>query len=406
MIFTFVLKEYRWWLFLLLLSTIVISDDCYWFANAGINSLITFKYVYIAILPIISFVSLKGTKVGDSINRYVIPCTLLFILSALVSGSSIVGGPMMLTCTFLAAIIITSAFEVDDFSVIYIDVVSLIITYSLVIWLGVTLGIFQASYTENTGGSSVYTFAYCAFYSDHFGFLKRNSAIFREPGVYMVYIVISFLMEAFLLKRKIPIYKLLLYIGGMLSTLSTAGFLILAIAYFVYIYKQRSSFLGCLLPLCLICVVGYLFSSSEELIGDVFGKFERGEDSASVLGRISSILVPLSVILKYPILGTGAEAFRDVYMNVSKSIFGFPIDPQGMATNTILNAGTVYGIWFAIFLIAGLLRFSQLASGNIKLEKYIVFILLCLTFSNESMFYSIILYFIIFYGYKHKSLKI
>ena len=90
----------------------------------------------------------------------------------------------------------------------------------------------------------------------------------------------------------------------------------------------------------------------DKLIGDVFGKFERGEDSASVLGRISSILVPLSVILKYPILGTGAEAFRDVYMNVSKSIFGFPIDPQGMATNTILNAGTVYGIWFAIFLIA------------------------------------------------------
>ena len=66
--FPFVLKEYRWWLFLLLLSTIVISDDCYWFANAGINSLITFKYVYIAILPIISFVSLKRTKVGDSIN--------------------------------------------------------------------------------------------------------------------------------------------------------------------------------------------------------------------------------------------------------------------------------------------------------------------------------------------------
>ena len=66
--FPFVLKEYRWWLFLLLLSTIVISDDCYWFTNAGINSLITFKYVYIAILPIISFVSLKRTKVGDSIN--------------------------------------------------------------------------------------------------------------------------------------------------------------------------------------------------------------------------------------------------------------------------------------------------------------------------------------------------
>ena len=270
--------------------------------------------------------------------------------------------------------------------------------YSLFVRFAVMVGLVPYIEIENVAGSNIRTSCYCIFFSDYFGFILRNSAIFRELGVFMVFINIAFILDTLFLKNNLSIKKLILYVGCMVTTLSTAGLIILFLSYLLYLYNQKSNIKAFAIPAIFIGVCVYLLVGSEELIGGIFGKFERGMDSGSVAGRITSLTIPATIMYHNPLFGVGAEQFRPEYIKYGQQMYHLLIDPQGLATNTMLNAGAVFGVWFAIFIIYNYYRFSKLLVPRKRIQALYIFILFMMMFSNESMFYSLIIYILIFYA--------
>ena len=104
--------------------------------------------------------------------------------------------------------------------------------------------------------------------------------------------------------------------------------------------------------------------------------------------------------LESPLGGCGTENFRNIYIQYGKELFHTYIDPQGLATNAILNASAVFGLWFGVFILIGFWKLSKrLSSGN-AIGCLLTFLCVIMTFSNESMQYSLIFYLLIFYGYR------
>lgn len=192
----------------------------------------------------------------------------------------------------------------------------------------------------------------------------------------------------------------------MVTTLSTAGLIILFLSYLLYLYNQKSNIKAFAIPAIFIGVCVYLLVGSEELIGGIFGKFERGMDSGSVAGRITSLTIPATIMYHNPIFGVGAEQFRPEYIKYGQQMYHMLIDPQGLATNTMLNAGAVFGVWFAIFIIYNYYRFSKLVVPRKRIQALYIFLLFMMMFSNESMFYSLIVYILIFYAINRPENKI
>ena len=92
-------------------------------------------------------------------------------------------------------------------------------------------------------------------------------------------------------------------------------------------------------------------------------------------------------------------------MRCSEELFHETIDPQSMATNSILNASAVFGLWYGIFLIFGLCNFSKRMARRNLIGVLLTFVSLLMIFSNESMQYSLILYMLVFYGLSNESSK-
>lgn len=373
---------------------IVISDDCYWFSTTTNTLFVEIKYGFLVVFPIFLYTKFKRPQIN------VIPIcamSVMFCLSALLGGASI-GGPASLFFTLLSATIFTKSISLPTFANRFIKVANAIMLYSSIVWTAVMIGLTQITEIENVAGASVKTAYYCTFFGDIFGFILRNGAIFREPGVFMVFINIAFILDTLFLNNNLSIKKLILYVGCMVTTLSTAGLIILFLSYLLYLYNQKANIKAFAIPAIFIGVCVYFLVGSEDLIVGIFGKLEGGMDDASVAGRITSLTIPASIMYHNPLFGVGAEQFRPEYIKYGQQMYHMLIDPQGLATNTMLNAGAVYGVWFAIFIIYNYYRFSKLLLPRKSIQALYIFLLFMMMFSNESMFYSLIVYILIFYA--------
>lgn len=390
-------------LYAIILMIIVISDDCYWFSTTSNTLFVAIKYGFLVIFPIFLYTKFKCPKINV---KPIYVMSGMFCLSAFLGGASIIGGPASMFLTLLSATIFTKSISLPTFANIFIKVANAIMLYSCIVWTAVMIGLALITEIENVAGNSVKTAYCCTFFSDYFGFILRNGAIFREPGVFMVFINIAFILDTLFLNNNLSIKKLILYVGCMVTTLSTAGLIILFLSYLLYLYNQKTNIKAFAIPAIFIGVCVYFLIGSEELIGGIFGKFERGMDSGSVAGRITSLTIPARIMYHNPLFGVGAEQFRPEYIKYGQQMYHMLIDPQGLATNTVLNAGAVYGIWFAIFIIYNYYRFSKLLVPRKSIQALYIFLLFMMMFSNESMFYSLIVYILIFYAINKPKKKI
>lgn len=382
-------------LFLFIASLIVISDDCYWFSTSGDQTMITIKYTFLAFLPILLF--FKGYSLNRTSRNTIFAMVIMTLLSTVVNSSPM-GGFLMLSCTILIAALICTNISAGKFATLFSDFMLCMMVFSLFIWVGVISGILSHQISENIGGATILSNSFCVFFSDYSGFVLRNSAIFREPGIFIVLIIISFCLDAFVLKRTLGWAKLMIYLLSIISSLSTAGFIIIVLCYLLYLMSVKVSLRSYIVPIALIGIALYYVAGSEEIMTDVFGKLQRGQDSASVLGRTSSMTIPLYMMLHYPLFGTGTGSFSDIYMQYGQLLYGIRINPQGLATNTFFNSGAIFGLWIFIYIIIGMYRFCNKIFVNRKVLACFLMIIILLTFSNESMVYSPILYVLVFYG--------
>lgn len=386
------------WAYVLLFMTIIVSDDSFWFGTADIPLLTSIKNAYGLVLPI-AVLFYYGKKPNNKNSGHFVLIAFAILLSSLFNGG-ISGGPILLMFTIFAAIYIATYSNRTKLFVIFVDFVFLVMLYSLVIWVGVNIGVFGISYYANSIGNNIMTCGYCTFFPDHFNIILRNGGIFREPGMFMVYICLAFLFD-FIVNKRIQIYRIILYFVAILSTLSTAGVIIFAVLYFIYTISEGQTKGSRFVSIGIFVVALALFISEGELLEDIFEKIGRGEDSSSTIGRISSITIPLEILKEHPLFGIGVENYFDEYARIGTSIYHRDFG-KGLSTNTILNAGGVYGFWLTLVIICGFYTFAK-RLFNKKSGWFLAFVCLLMIFSNESMFYSIMVYVLVFMGFYKPS---
>lgn len=381
---------------LLLASLIIISDDSFLFGTSNIASVNVIKYSFIIAMSILFFLRYKLHR-GQVILFMI--CVGLIFLSALLSLSFFSGGLLILTCTLLIAITTTNKYTLSGFGFNFSELVFIINLYSIVIWLLLTLHFIEPNSIRNSIGVIVQNFAGCNFFSGSIPGFYRSASFFREPGMYMIFICISYIFEIFFLSRKVGFFRLIVYVISLLSTFSTAGFIVFGLIYILNLCKKNNHFSLRELVIPIILLLGVILFINANGIGEfVFGKFERGEDSVSYLGRISSISIPLDMIIQSPIWGCGIADFKDIYISTGLKLYHIYINPDGLSTNTILNIGAIFGIPLCIIMIYGLYKFSQKAKCS-RISKLFVFIAILMLFSNEAAVYSLPFYWLVFYGY-------
>lgn len=217
----------------------------------------------------------------------------------------------------------------------------------------------------------------------------RNRGIFREPGVYMIFLFFALLFE-FFYKRKINKKRVIIFTITLLTTGSTAGIIILLATYvYVILMKKNFKYRGVVIVLVgIFCII--LSNGLFESI--VAGKFIRGSNSyGSFYSRYMSIFSNLEIAIKNPVFGIGR------YSLYNTILFKDEIYLVTDNTNTIIIGIVAYGFLFGIICLYGLYKMichhQSLIVGRI-FELCIVVAAL----SNEDLGQNIIYYILVVFG--------
>ena len=388
--------------YILVFSLIIISDDCYWFSTSGNHLLFNIKLIFTFFLPVLLYY--KGARLSEKQFIFIFFAGLLLSLSSLISYSSL-GGVSILLCIILSSLLLTRKYEFYFLSSIYSHVIMIIMIYSLVLWVLLSFSLIEPTMLENKAEAIIQSYGGCIFFEGSFGGV-RNSAIFREPGMFMIFICLGYYFDVFIRQRILSKYQILLYFLSMASTFSTAGFIVFSILYVLSIFNKSFKGKRLILPLFLLLGAIIICFSSEVIYNNVFGKLNSSSSEVgSSLSRVSSIFVPLNIMFDNLFLGVGTGPFRDVYIDKAYSLYHTFLDPAGEGTNTFFNAGALFGVWLFFLIIFGFYKFSSKSSAKLVI-KFGLFLCLLLIFSNESMVYSILPYILVFYGYDNKKILI
>ncbi len=226
--------------------------------------------------------------------------------------------------------------------------------------------------------------------------LIRNYSLFREPGVYAIFLIIGliFLFNTNTIdhKQKNIIYVVLLI--ACFTTLSTAGYIGLGLFFLYLIICNNKQITGSFkLVLLISFIVAFYFLLSDEiLISSVFGKLSGSESSDSRFGAIYNNIDLWQRNIVSILFGNGYE-FVENNVEVVAQANGYSASHN---TNTFFKMLSVHGIFY--FISALLLLYKSCRRLTSNHYSLYVFILFCVMFSNEDLIFDQIVYVILFYG--------
>lgn len=227
--------------------------------------------------------------------------------------------------------------------------------------------------------------------------LMRNQGIFRESGVFVVFLVVALLFELAVLPKPRTKY-IFLFTITMLTTLSTAGYIILTLIFVYIILGQKGLKYKVPLIVCILIACFFIISQTNLLSLDsaMFSKFQEGSNTyGSFFARFSSLTENIKIALKNPLFGVGRYNLYDTILATSGNYEA--VDN----TNTFMINFAAYGILYGAVVMFGVWRFLRHRISRGKAWFWLL--ILFLTFSNEDLGQNIIFYWLVFEGLIHKD---
>jgi hypothetical protein len=385
---------------------IFISDDTF---NFGTNE----NYIFFLVKYIIYFILTLFLLVCFNF-KYIKTLTKSSLLLALI-GISIVltsffnldfsGGYLYQLWLFILGFLIVFSFSNQNIVDVYLYLVYWLSVVSLLIFI---IASFSLSLFEffpiyyNSQGVGFYNLGIGVVFAD--GFFIRNTSIFREPGVFMIFLSIAMIFELFF-KRNIRKRFFFIFLITILSTLSTAAYFILALILTAYLFdikkikakiniKKYILFIGLFTFLVLFYTV--------DVYNLVFEKISTDNISeGSSLARTVSVVANLYIFLDNFVFGVGLKSHPALFGNYTLDLVGSYMD-TGNNTNTITSILSVYGFLFGSIFIYMLFNFAKKTS-NIFIVRLLMFLIFLMLFSNEDMRYSLMSVVLLFMGLKGKE---
>lgn len=383
--------------FILVLIVIYISNDTSLF---GTNESAYYITINRGILYGLCGISLLYLLNQNKLLRYY---TLLFgvflcMLLTIIANYNFSGGYIQQFMMIIIGLYFIEKFSFQEFCFYFEKVVYSLSIIGLIFFiLNIILGGLQAPlYVTNSHGAGFSHFFVWANLNNGLD-VFRNTSIFREPGIYMIYIIFALLINIYVIETNIKRFAILLV--SLISTLSTAGIIIGCIVLWLYFNRLKFSKRYSIYLFLIILLVSVLpFIEQTEYFLNVMGKFNPDNDSyASFVARQSSIFVPLKMA-QSNIFGVGFSAFPNIYESVSYKMYGTPMD-IGNSTNSITNMIARFGWLWGVFYIKLVYNLSNMISLRSS-YKWVVFLVICLCFFNEDIWNSYIFSIFILFGLK------
>lgn len=377
------------WCLIFLFLLIYTSDDTVLFGTYG--NLSFFYVKYLILLFTLFILPIQGKFITNKNLGILIIILLLFLFNAVISDFKfgfVYNVILLLTSLVFANNFSLSLFKETFCKVIYFLSICSLIGYFFNLFLPQILSPFPDLYnSENI------LFKNCYLHVVFPSLPLRNFGIFREPGVFMIYLNIAYFLEWF--SEKPSMKRIVIFLFTLLTTLSTAGFIIGAISLIGgIIYKRRFKDAVILMPI--ICVVYYFLTLEDSIFSAMlFGKLETGAESGSTAARVSSLTVPLKMFLSNP-LGIGPDTYDALFPIMSNNMYGISVEPE-VSTNTFLKYLAVYGCFIFLLYFSYFFKFVKSCFKNKYLILLFTFVLL-LALSNEDFRASIFFNLMIAYG--------
>ena len=346
-------KKYRNLFHLLTVTTlIVISDDSLILAQI----LIKIHYHKILVNNVI-----RCNTFYISYKKYAIKKILTFsgimilsILFTMVLNVDIRLGYFYRIILILISVLIVNYISIESFFYQFNKIITIIAGASVI---GHFFSVFRIGIVEhfptvvNTSGMSFYNLFIVVIPKIYYysSIMVRNFGLFREPGVYQMYIILALIIQLFIFSK--PNLKItIMYILVLISTFSTTGYIALLLLLGTYMVKRNKNrndaikkmlivIFGTAIFVYLLLFTDLLFSSG---YGSVFGKLTnltRGTTSA----RVASVIVNIKLFLTSPVWGVGLSSLDEQFSSLAMSILDAVVVDN---TNTVLIQFSVYGLVF------------------------------------------------------------
>lgn len=383
--------------YLALLSIIVLffcSDDSLSlsiFSNINIQFIILIVYIIISAFLLIYF---KNREIKSYLVFLIF--FLIISLTAIANFDFTLGYVFQILVIFTGYIVSTKL-DFEIFVAKYCKILYYISLISIIFFTLLT--IFPSSITflpVNTNSEDlnyINIFVYI-----HYINMYRNTGIFREPGMYMIYLNFGILFQYYYYNTVNKKY-LIVYIIALILTLSSAGFIVFSILSLLYIFKEKK--IKTLIKFIFFSTILFIIVSNNfDLFENSLTKFDTSSNEhGSFIARISSISIPISIFMDSPIFGVGLTKFLELYSIHSQRILGYVLKADGHSTNTLFNSLATYGVFYFLIIIISLYKFSY----NLSKDTFVrigIFLSIILMLGNEDLRYSLLFVILIFYGSK------
>lgn len=264
--------------------------------------------------------------------------------------------------------LLSSFMSFEDFAenfvkvMLFLCIYSLVIMYIIVPFIPIISSLFPIRVNET--GLQIRDYIFGFHFVDHSVAMRRNTAIFREMGVFQFYSNLALIFELFVIKRSKKRYFIItIFIVTTLSTFSTTGILQLITIIFAYLLNNADKkkyfkeifklLVGFLLLFLTISIISPQFRNSIEL---ALMKFSEG--SGSYEGRTSAIISNLNAWADSPVFGNGINAGIQRLENL--------IGHSAHNTSTTTAFLDTYGLFFTLIIsFPVILMFLRFKSNKI-----------------------------------------
>ena len=398
--------------YLLLFVIIFISDDTITFGTSA-EDLFPAKFtIYIFLLARLSMLS--GDFIGysgaskekaaylsnkDGVRHCFVAIVFSIIFSSVVNLDFRGGYIYQLTIVALSFMIVRYI-PFDDYVKIFNKIMVYICCISLLIEFiyGFFPWVFESVATvENLAGTELINiFVSGIFINSN---ILRNTAIFREPGVFMIYISLGIIFETFRIREPQLKYILLFYVT-LFSTYSTAGVIIGTVLVFITLAQapvRKIQYLKVTL-FGLLFITGLYTFLTDSISFSLFDKFNTDSESyISSLGRQASISISLDIFLNSPIFGSGLTSFASLFEVYALKSHGFHFSSGGFSSNSFASLFATYGFIYGFLVLASFYGLTAHFAKSRYIQAALFFTFLLL-FSNEDLRYSLFFYTLVFFG--------
>ncbi|WP_270238158.1 hypothetical protein [Clostridium perfringens] len=396
-------KNYNYilnWLFIFII--IVVSDDTLLFGTNLNYKFISIKYLIILVMT--SILSFKYILLRKEFAKnefiYCIGMIILIFISSALNGDLRLG-VFYKIALLLAAFSITRKMTLYQFSYYFDSVIYILAIWSLI---GFIFGIIGRGILnvlpvfENTAGTTFYNGL--LFFIPTSKELLRNYGIFREPGIYQMFLIIALVLQIGVLKES-RIKKIIIYIIAILATLSTTGFFALAIIFILFFMKKQGVgkrsynivIITCIFALILIYLIyPDIFSHVFQM---VFGKLSNTKRYTTI-ARMGSIIINFKIFVDNIILGVGLTQLSYLFPRYCLYIYGRAFTHN---TNTLLIQFATHGVFYGIMWSYGYYSLCRKLGSNF-FEVFLYISIFVILFIGENITFSLVTYIFIFYGIK------